>query len=87
MALVLNGAASGATGSHVAAGVTEVIASGDFDGSKVEVNLSAEATSQAPAFSFQTPGAISLNTASGTTILLRVVGGGASTSVDVTCNP
>ena len=86
MADVIIDGTSGATGTHTAAGVTEVIASGGFGGNTVQILVNAGAANPAPAHSFFGPGAISLQTASGTVITATVVGKNTST-VDVTMNP
>jgi hypothetical protein len=86
MADIITDGTAGATGTHVATGTTEVIASGGFGGNTVQILVNADAGDPAPAHTFMGPGAISLQTAVGTTITATVIGKNTST-VDVTANP
>ncbi len=83
--IVITNGSEGATGSYTAAGVTEVIASGQFGGGTVEVLVAAEGQAKAPAYTFMAPGAVSLQSAPGTVITATVVGG-PNAVIDVTAN-
>lgn len=85
MSAIISNGSEGDTGSHVATGVTEVIASGQFGGGTVEVLVSADGQAYAPAYTFMSPGAVSLQSAAGTTVQATVIGG-PSAVIDVTCN-
>jgi hypothetical protein len=86
MALVIDGGTTGASATYGAVGPTEVITTGVFDGAKVASKVAAESPTGAPLFSFQTPGAILVQTAVGTKIEFSIISGGANTAIDVTCN-
>ena len=84
MAAIITNGTTGATGTHTATGVTQVIASGAFKAGSVQVELKADSLDYAPVYTFSSPGAISLQTASGSTVQVTVVGG-QTPVVDVSC--
>jgi hypothetical protein len=86
VALVLDDGDSGDEGSHAATGVTEVIASGTFAGNRVAMYANVAGSPQAPIHRFESPGAVSVNAASGTVLTVKVVGKNTS-AIDVTMNP
>ena len=88
MAAIINNGGDGATGTHAATGITEIIASGSFGTASVEILLSHDGQAAAPVWNFSAPGAISLQCAGGATITAKVRGTTGQTPViDVTCNP
>lgn len=82
MAAVISAGDTGATGSHVTTGPSQVTVSGVFNGGAVEITCSADTLRSAPVVSFNTPGCVSLQTAVGVTLTATVVGG-STPSVDV----
>lgn len=81
MALVIT-AGTPATATATAGGVSEVIASGDFGGNIVQILVNQSGADPAPAYTFKSPGAISLQTVSGTEITAQIIGGNTNT-IDV----
>jgi hypothetical protein len=86
MALVINASDVAVSTPVAASGVTEVVASGDFAGATVSIQVSASAGAYAPVHTFFSPGAVSLQTAAGTLIRASVTGGNTP-SIDVAVNP
>lgn len=78
MALIFSSGTSGTTGSHTATGPTQVIVGGTFGQNKLEVLVTADVAAEAPVANFSAPGAITLQTAAGTTIDFNVVGSDTS---------
>lgn len=83
-AIISNSSPLSAT--YVAGGITEVIASGDFENSVVQIYAAANGQDGAPVYTFFGPGAVSVQAAPSTVITASVVGSGPS-AIDVTCNP
>ena len=86
MATVLQNAGTGDTGSHTAAGVTEMLASGVFNGAKISVTARTGTLDPAPAYTFPAAGAVSLAAAAGTILDVEVIGGD-NPSIDLSANP
>jgi len=86
MAVVIADGDVGATGTYVAGGITEVICNGDFENATVDISVQSDGSESAPAYSFWGPGAISIQSAPGTSIIATVVGAGPA-SIDVSANP
>jgi hypothetical protein len=84
MALVISAGGAGDTGSAVAAGPAEVIGSGDFGSGTVDVFVDRDGGRPAWVHTLMAPGAVALQSASGTKIAVEIQGGNAETSIDVT---
>jgi hypothetical protein len=87
MALIVSNGKVGDSGTHVALGVTEIIASGAFGKNRIVISVDADLGDEAPVHTFAAPGAISLQTAADTSITATIVGSDAGSLIDVTCNP
>jgi hypothetical protein len=83
MALIISSGVAGATGNATATGVSQVIVSGEMKNNYVSINVSADGGADAPAYSFRTAGAISLQTSAGTSIDAKIEGTSADSTIDV----
>jgi hypothetical protein len=72
MAAIITAGGAGATATHAATGTTQVIVSGALQGARVRITVLADALPAAPVYTFDNPGAISLQCAAGTTIRATV---------------
>jgi hypothetical protein len=83
MALIITAGGTGANASVGAGGPVEVVAAGNFDNATVDIAVSVGAGRLAFVHTIMAPGAVALQSASGTTIDCTITGGGANTSIDV----
>ena len=83
MTAIITAGTAGATGTHVATGTTEVIASGSFAGNSVQITVVSDAQPEAPAHCFSGPGAVLIQSKSGTSVIATVTGVNTS-SISVT---
>lgn len=83
MALVITAGSTGDNGSGTAAGPSQVVASGKFGDCKVDVLVSEGGGIAAWVYTFDAPGAISLQSVAGTTVSAVIRGAADNGVIDV----